>query len=342
MSSSAGSSSTASIAPSSEATEAGGARSGGGPSSGATADAPATPGFAGVGSSGSGSGGARLAGGRSTGAQPPGPEAPHAAASSGAMPSRAPLPGRGPGAAVGPFAGPRGHAAPPMGPVAGRWAAIMAVATLSGFAGLGYEIVWARMLAVHLGHEIVAVLGVVSALFAGLALGALLLGRTIAASARPALWYAGLEGIIGLWALALIALSGVVADLVPALVPVDASPAWQWTVAFALPLVLLAPATLAMGATLPALEAVLAPHLPASGGTGAVGPVYAANTAGAVAGTLATAFLVIPALGLSATLVLCALINFACAGLMVAAGARPAAGAAGGGAVRHRPARHRL
>lgn len=193
--------------------------------------------------------------------------------------------------------------------------AIALVATLSGFAGLGYEIVWTRMLAVSLGHELVAVLGVISALFGGLALGSLLLGRAIAGSRRPAAWYAGLELVIGAWALVLIVATPLFGDLVPTLVPVDASALRQWSVAFALPFVLLLPATLAMGATLPALEAVLAPRL-ASGA--AVGHVYAANTLGAVAGTLATAFLIIPALGLSATLVLCAVLNAVCAAAMLA------------------------
>ena len=193
--------------------------------------------------------------------------------------------------------------------------AIALVATLSGFAGLGYEIVWTRMLAVSLGHELVAVLGVISALFGGLALGSLLLGRAIAASRRPAAWYAGLELVIGAWALVLIVATPLFGDLVPTLVPVDASALRQWTVAFALPFVLLLPATLAMGATLPALEAVLAPRF-ASGA--AVGHVYAANTFGAVAGTLATAFLIIPALGLNATLVLCAVLNALCAAAMLA------------------------
>jgi spermidine synthase len=191
--------------------------------------------------------------------------------------------------------------------------AITAIAGVSGFAGLGYEIVWSRMLAVSLGHEIVAVLGVISALFAGIALGSLVPGRRIAGSTRPVLWYAGLELAIGLWALALIPLHPLVGDLVPALMPIDAAPARQWLVAFALPFALLLPATLAMGATLPALEAVLARRF-ALGGV--VGRVYAANTAGAVAGTLATTFLVIPTLGLSATLALCAALNFICAAAM--------------------------
>src|SRR5262245_38554780 len=187
---------------------------------------------------------------------------------------------------------------------------IIGIAGLSGFAGLGYEIIWTRMLANALGHELVAVLGVISALFAGLALGSLVPGQRIAASASPALGYAGLEIAIGAWALVLILLFPLVGDLVPTLIPIDASPMWQWLVAFALPFLLLLPATLAMGATLPALEAVLAPHLRVRA---AVGPVYAANTLGAVGGTLVTTFVLIPVIGLSATLALCALLNMLCA-----------------------------
>ncbi|MGQ4274789.1 spermidine synthase [Terrihabitans sp. B22-R8] len=192
---------------------------------------------------------------------------------------------------------------------ADRRLAIIAIATFSGFAGLGYEVAWTKMLAVSLGHEFIAVLGVVSALFAGIALGSLTPGRRIARSAHPARWYAVLELVIGVWALALIPLSPLIGDLVPYLSPVDAAPAHRWIVAFALPFVVLLPATLAMGGTLPALEAVLAAYLPGR----AVGRVYAANTIGAVAGTLATTFFIIPALGLSGTLTLCAVVNLLCA-----------------------------
>jgi spermidine synthase len=190
---------------------------------------------------------------------------------------------------------------------------IAAITALSGFAGLGYEIVWARLLAASLGHEIFAVLGVITALFGGLALGSLLPGHHIATSRTPALWYAGLELAIGAWALVLIFLFPLAGEWMAALVPIDASPLRQWCVAFGLPFPLLLPATLAMGGTLPALEAVLAPCLRSGA---AVGPVYAANTFGAVVGTLATTFWLVPACGLALTLALCAAINLVCAAAM--------------------------
>ena len=73
----------------------------------------------------------------------------------------------------------------------------------SGAAGLGYEMVWTRMLSTVLGHEIVAVLAVVAAFFSGLALGSWVLDRPVGASRRPGRWYAGLELAIGLWSLVL-------------------------------------------------------------------------------------------------------------------------------------------
>jgi spermidine synthase len=69
---------------------------------------------------------------------------------------------------------------------------------LSGLAGLGYEIVWTCMLSATLGHEIIAVLAVVSAFFSGLALGSWTLDRPISAAKNPGRWYAGLEFSIGL------------------------------------------------------------------------------------------------------------------------------------------------
>lgn len=196
----------------------------------------------------------------------------------------------------------------------GRSAPVPAAAALlmalSGFAGLGYQIVWTQQLGAWLGHEIVAVLAMVAAFFGGLALGALALGRRIAASERPAHWYAALEAVIGLWALALTPLlpsaGAALADLT------GAQPAawWQWSVAFAGPFALLLPATAAMGATLPAMDR-LTERLRGEGR--AIGGLYAANTLGAVAGVLASAFALVPWLGLSGSALVCASFSLLCA-----------------------------
>ena len=160
----------------------------------------------------------------------------------------------------------------------------------SGFAGLGYQIVWTQQFGLVLGHESAAVLAIVAAFFGGLSLGALALGRRIEASDKPLRWYAGCEALIGLWGLVLMAVMPAASGAALALIGPDATPLWQWSVAFGASFLLLLPATTAMGATLPAMARV---------GTAGVAPLYAANTLGAVAGVLATAFWLIPDWGLT-------------------------------------------
>ena len=80
----------------------------------------------------------------------------------------------------------------------------------SGFAGLGYQIVWTQQCALWLGHESAAVLAVVAAFFGGLALGALALGPRIERSPRPARWYAAAKRSIALWSLRARAAAGAV------------------------------------------------------------------------------------------------------------------------------------
>jgi spermidine synthase len=174
----------------------------------------------------------------------------------------------------------------------------------SGFAGLGYQIVWTQQLGLVLGHESAAVLAVVAAFFGGLSLGALLLGPRIEASEKPLRWYAGCEALIGLWSLVLMSAMPTAGGAALALIGPEAAPAWQWTVAFGASFLLLLPATMAMGATLPAMARL---------GTARVAPLYAANTLGAVAGVLATAFWLIPAWGLTNSAGLCVALNLGCA-----------------------------
>ena len=181
----------------------------------------------------------------------------------------------------------------------------------SGFAGLGYQIVWTRQSALWLGHESAAVLAVVAAFFAGLAVGALALGPRIERSARPLRWYAACEAAIALWSLLLAGLMAPIGGWLLGVVGVQPAPAWQWAVAFVGTFVLLLPATAAMGATLPAIERVTAPL---RADRRSIAAHYASNTFGAVAGVLAIAFWLVPGLGLSRTALLCSGLNLVCAG----------------------------
>jgi spermidine synthase len=169
----------------------------------------------------------------------------------------------------------------------------------SGAAALVYEVAWTRLLTLDLGHSVAAASTVLAAFMGGLALGAWIAGRTPfrapASSSAPLRAYALLE--IGV-ALAALLLPAALAASVPFLAWAYAdggAPARFALVRIALSLGLLGVPAVAMGATFPIAVGWFA-RAPADAGV-----LYAANTAGAAAGAIASGFWLIPALGLSGT-----------------------------------------
>ena len=82
-----------------------------------------------------------------------------------------------------------------------RPALILPLFFLSGAAALGYQMVWVRMFAAGLGHEVPAMLAVAGAFLGGMAVGAWALDRRISRSANAAHWYGGLELTVGIFGL---------------------------------------------------------------------------------------------------------------------------------------------
>src|SRR6185295_4542100 len=95
------------------------------------------------------------------------------------------------------------------------------------------------------------------------------------------------EAVIGLWSVALAFLMAPVSKVLLDLTGEQPSTFWQWSVAFLGTFALLVPATAAMGATLPAMERVLA-QMHRQGAS--IAAIYAGNTFGAVLGVLGCAF----------------------------------------------------
>ena len=95
--------------------------------------------------------------------------------------------------------------------------------------------------------------------------------------------YALLEVVIGLWGLINVWLLPSAGRALPPLLGTEPAPALLWAMSFALPTLVLLPATVAMGGTLTALERMMTA---ARGDARVSAGVYGANTAGAVAGTL--------------------------------------------------------
>lgn len=175
--------------------------------------------------------------------------------------------------------------------------------TLSGFSALIYEIVWFRRLANVFGSTVQAA-SITSAVFlAGLALGAVCLGRYSDRVKRPLIVYVLLELVI--------AASGL---LVPLLINSSelfvAGVHDQAVTTLLLGIVILLVPTMAMGGTLPVLCRVFAGTQVAE----RLALLYALNTAGGAVGCLTAGFLLIPRYGEHVAIGLAVLGNLLAAG----------------------------
>ena len=177
----------------------------------------------------------------------------------------------------------------------------------SGAAGLVWQMAWTAQFGLALGHEIIAVLSVMAAFFGGIAAGSLLLAQRLERSAHAGRWYAGLEALISGWALLVACASPHALPHLSRWMGAEPSAFWHWALAFFVPLLVLLPATLAMGATLPAMERLLR-----KGADQPLGGLYAANTAGAMLGLLFAVFFFLPKLGLLNTSLFFAGVNAVC------------------------------
>ena len=167
----------------------------------------------------------------------------------------------------------------------------------SGFAGLGYQMVWTKQLGALFGLEAPAILAVVAAYMGGLTTGALFAESAVLRRLSPIGRFAFLEWIIGLWGL--VSYFGLpFLERIPSLTGTGAS-LLSMLIFFAVIFVALLPATLAMGAVLPVAERIWRRAKP---GKERVGWIYGVYTAGAAFGALATAFFLIPEFGLKASL----------------------------------------
>lgn len=176
---------------------------------------------------------------------------------------------------------------------------------VSGFAALLYETAWTRELASVFGTSELAISAVLAAYMGGLALGATLVARWAPRIRRPVLAYGLLELGIALGALwvpfAIRLMSGLYVNWLGEL---DTPPAQLglMTALFHLAgtFLVLLPCTTLMGATLPLLARYAVNHEDEIGPR--IGLLYGVNTAGAIFGALAAAFLLLPSLGLRQTI----------------------------------------
>ena len=190
-----------------------------------------------------------------------------------------------------------------------RWP-ILAIFILSGAAGLIYEVVWARQLVLVFGNTTQAVSAILTGFFGGIAIGSVVGGRIADRVRRPLRMYGLLELIL----VVVVILTPVTFRLLGnvyagAFGTLEDNPTALALVRFGLSLLALGPATILMGATLPTLTRHLSRD-PANLSS-SFGRLYAANTFGAILGTIAAGFILIELLGLTGTL----LVGAACSAI---------------------------
>jgi spermidine synthase len=196
-----------------------------------------------------------------------------------------------------------------------RWTGplILTFLLFSGTCGLIYEILWMKMLTLVIGNTVFSITTVLTAFMGGLALGSFLAGRLEHKIKNPLKTYGLLEGGIGAYALLLPFLIAGTEPLFRFIYR-NVSPSFY---GFSLlrflvcGIILLVPTTL-MGATLPVISKYFVKRQAHLGWT--VSKIYGVNTFGAVLGSFAAGFILIPRLGITLTIYSAAFLNLAIAG----------------------------
>src|SRR5262245_54124311 len=170
----------------------------------------------------------------------------------------------------------------------------------SGATALIYEVLWARMLGLVFGATTIAVSAVLAAFMGGLATGSAIGGSLAGRLRKPMHVYALIEIGIGLYAVTVPWLFRGI-DLIYASIWERFHPGFygfalsRFTLAM---LVLFVPTAL-MGATLPILVAAI--HNVGESRASSIAKLYSLNLAGAIVGTIAAGFLLLPNFGVRLT-----------------------------------------
>ncbi len=191
---------------------------------------------------------------------------------------------------------------------------LVLLAAWSGFTMLGYEVIWTRLLVYSAGSSVYAFAGMLAVFLFGLVGASAAASMRLARRGNPVLDLAGSQAAGGI-----LSLAGLV--LLPVLLPENPTrfsqtgigSLFRTTLAPAARLVL-APA-LALGMAFPLVNALRLREAERLGRD--VGGIYAANTLGAIAGSLAAGFLFLPVLGAARAIHVLAALNLAAAALVL-------------------------
>jgi spermidine synthase len=203
---------------------------------------------------------------------------------------------------------------PSLAPLASLGRLPLVVAFVSGLTSLGYQLLWTRLLASGSGNTTYIFTTILVLFLIGIAAGAAFVARRVA---RGGAW-SGAAAVDRLGVVQVV----IAAIVLSGLFVLSGQIASVWFIVRVVLVVL--PATLAIGLTLPLTSALVAGRDDDIGRD--AGLILGLNTLGAIGGTFVVPFFLIPAIGSTASLVVLALINL---GLGLALMARSTALASG-------------
>lgn len=178
----------------------------------------------------------------------------------------------------------------------------------SGFSAMVYEVTWTRALSLVLGSSIYAFCMMLSTFLGGIALGSLLIHPYLRRRRSTISHVIGMEIILGIYGLCSIVLFSRLPEWFVRLWPVTGGTfdGLLWLQGILSVLVMLLP-TLIMGALFPIVSELLTQRISLLGRH--LGSSYAVNTLGGIVGSFLSGFVLIPCVGLAATIMTAALVN---------------------------------
>ena len=186
---------------------------------------------------------------------------------------------------------------------------VISAFTLSGFCSLAYEVLWTRVLSLVLGSSVYAFTIMLATFLVGLGLGSIAFAPFVDRFKKPILWFAALEAIIGLFALASVFIYRELPFIFFNLKDAFAERFWLFLIIeFLLAAAVMIIPTLSMGAIFPLVNRIYSQGFTRSIGK-KVGDIYFFNTTGAIVGSAAGGFLMIPLIGVQNGVVLTAALN---------------------------------
>jgi len=185
------------------------------------------------------------------------------------------------------------------------------VLACSGFCAMAFEVIWSRALVFFLTSTTYAFTTLLSVMLAGLAIGGLFAATIAKKRCDPVPWLAALLLCIGICGFASPLL---LHALDPAIQFTESKLVhswWQWiAVRYGICFIVIFLPALCMGTIYPLAIGASCRSINSAGRT--TGSLSSLNTLGGIAGSLAAAFLLVPALGIQRSLVIVAIVNCIC------------------------------